>query len=242
MSEFDKNLAHPFDGGTQVEEIEEESLNATFLSALKYMRSSQVMSKEKGFGSKLKDLFLGPRTKPVHRNEHHKELVITAEHIQDVSPSSPANNRERRILELTQLVEKYRLEPTAPDALTNAVKDLLQSNDQHKRTVALNFIHAIIRGQDEELGMLRDYYFLLIFKHQFREDQPLLLRMLVTLTKDGHNLSYIDQQIGDLLVQWLNDYSVCDNKKDFLELLVNLIKYNSAFIDEDKAMELFKVY
>jgi len=31
MSEFDKNLAHPFDGGTQVEEIEEESLNASEL-------------------------------------------------------------------------------------------------------------------------------------------------------------------------------------------------------------------
>jgi len=31
MSEFDKNLAHPFDGGTEVEEIEEESLNASEL-------------------------------------------------------------------------------------------------------------------------------------------------------------------------------------------------------------------
>jgi len=30
MSEFDKNLAHPFDGGTEVEEIE-ESLNASEL-------------------------------------------------------------------------------------------------------------------------------------------------------------------------------------------------------------------
>lgn len=49
--------------------------------------------------------------------------------------------------------------------------------------------------QGEELGMLRDYYFHLILDHKYHEDQPTLLEILVTLTKGGQNLAYIDQQV-----------------------------------------------
>ena len=47
-------------------------------------------------------------------------------------------------------------------------------------------------------------------------------------------------QIGLLLVQWLNAYALYDKKSDYLELLVNIIKYNSAFIEEDKALDIFR--
>jgi len=51
MSEFDKNLAHPFDGGTEVEEIEEESLNASELRVTNKVYSLTLQRLEKSSSS-----------------------------------------------------------------------------------------------------------------------------------------------------------------------------------------------
>ncbi|XP_067929120.1 tuberin-like isoform X2 [Watersipora subatra] len=197
------------------------------------------MSREEGgLKGKLKNLF---RSKPSHAPSECPALKLTNQQIEEISSSSPAGLRERKIIELAQLAEKQRLEPTAPEAITVAIQDLLVSQDTPKRRVALSLIHAIIKGQDEELGMLRDYYFNLLLKHEYGEDLPVLLAILRTLTKDGYDLNYIDHQIGVLLVAWLKDLSNSETRTEFLDLLAHIIKYNAAFIEEDSSVELFQM-
>ena len=53
--------------------------------------------------------------------------------------------------------------------------------------------------QDEELGMLREYYFHLIGQHRIHDDQTICLDILNTLTKGGQNLLYIDEQVSGLI-------------------------------------------
>ena len=44
--------------------------------------------------------------------------------------------------------------------------------------------------------MLRDYYFHMIKRQRYTEDQPICLQILETLTKGGQNLTYIEEQVS----------------------------------------------
>lgn len=84
------------------------------------------------------------------------------------------------------------------------------------------------------LGILSDtYYFilpfcLLLFKY-FR------LELLQTLTEHGKDISYLEERMGPFLLEWMPIVTAGDGKRgaEFLSLLVNVIKFNSAYIDED---------
>ena len=56
--------------------------------------------------------------------------------------------------------------------------------------------------------------------------------MFQSLTEYGKDILYLEQEFGAFLVTWMP--TVCDAGKtaDFLSLLVNVIKYNAAYIDE----------
>jgi len=41
-------------------------------------------------------------------------------------------------------------------------------------------------------------------------------------------------------VQWLNDFSLSNKNTGFLELLINIIKFNGAFLEEKVATEIVK--
>jgi len=52
-----------------------------------------------------------------------------------------------------------------------------------------------MQDNDCQLGMLREYYFHLISKQNSEDQQP-CLEILRSLTKDGMNLTYIDEQVS----------------------------------------------
>lgn len=85
------------------------------------------------------------------------------------------------------------------------------------------------------LGILTNdtYYFvltfgLLLFKY-FR------LELLQTLTEHGKDILHLEERMGPFLLEWMPTVTAGDGKRgaEFLSLLVNVIKFNSAYIDED---------
>lgn len=85
------------------------------------------------------------------------------------------------------------------------------------------------------LGILANdtYYFVLTFS-------PLIfkyfrLELLQTLTEHGKDILHLEERMGPFLLEWMPTVTAGDGKRgaEFLSLLVNVIKFNSAYIDED---------
>ena len=57
-----------------------------------------------------------------------------------------------------------------------------------------------------------------------------LFRML---TQDGKDLKFFEDEAGRFLLQWMRDVISCEAKMpDYLQVLVNVMKYNAAYVDE----------
>lgn len=69
---------------------------------------------------------------------------------------------------------------------------------------------------------------LLLFKY-FR------LELLQTLTEYGKDILHLEERMGPFLLEWMPTITAGDGKRgaEFLSLLVNVIKFNSAYIDDD---------
>lgn len=59
------------------------------------------------------------------------------------------------------------------------------------------------------------------------------LDLLMSLVEGGRNIEYLEEEIGPFLLEWFGQVVTADREVDFLHMLVNLIKYNAAYIDED---------
>lgn len=59
--------------------------------------------------------------------------------------------------------------------------------------------------------------------------------MLQSLTENGKDIVHLEEKIGPFLLEWMPIVTQTDGKKgaEFLSLLVNVIKFNSAYIDDD---------
>lgn len=61
------------------------------------------------------------------------------------------------------------------------------------------------------------------------------LELLQTLTEHGKDILHLEEKMGPFLLEWMPTVTAGDGKRgaEFLSLLVNVIKFNSAYIDED---------
>lgn len=61
------------------------------------------------------------------------------------------------------------------------------------------------------------------------------LELLQTLTEHGKDILHLEERMGPFLLEWMPIVIAGDEKRgtEFLSLLVNVIKFNSAYIDED---------
>lgn len=56
--------------------------------------------------------------------------------------------------------------------------------------------------------------------------------LLIALIESGRNIEYLEEEIGPFMLEWIGEIVTADRELDFLQVLVNLIKYNAAYIDE----------
>ena len=59
------------------------------------------------------------------------------------------------------------------------------------------------------------------------------LDVLQALTGDGKDLEYIEDEIGLFLIESMKDVMSSERIPDYLRLILNVIKFNAAYLDEE---------
>lgn len=79
---------------------------------------------------------------------------------------------------------------------------------------------------------MREYFFSVIQNHNVPEDISHRLDLLKTLTDNGKNIKNVDDTIGEFTLNWMPAIVEANLTQSFLEVIVNIIQFNAAHLDE----------
>ncbi|KAG7209739.1 hypothetical protein KM043_011368 [Ampulex compressa] len=166
-----------------------------------------------------------------------EDFTLTHDIEKEISSESPVHHRTKAIKDLCDAVLNQQWEDRAAERLWNLVQDLLGKDvPREHRHVTLNFLRCLVQGQYTKLSsLMRVKFFMVVKDHDFPEDIGPRLELLQSLTENGKDILHLEERMGPFLLEWMPTVTGGDGKRgaEFLSLLVNVIKFNSAYIDED---------
>uniref|UniRef100_A0A4W4GQ16 Tuberin n=1 Tax=Electrophorus electricus TaxID=8005 RepID=A0A4W4GQ16_ELEEL len=190
---------------------------------------------------KLKVVFgLGqPRLPSKQTESKPSEFIITYEILRELAPECGLSNRIKVINHVCDLAKSKKFEEHAVEALWKAVEDMMQPDQSTEaRHAVLLLLRAIIQGQGERLGPLRAYFFKIIWDYQpCNEDLSERLGVFKALTENGKDVTYLEDDIARFVLLWMDT----DLTADFLHVLVNLVKFNSCYLDQNVSLMVQKI-
>ncbi|XP_067006155.2 tuberin isoform X2 [Anabrus simplex] len=192
-----------------------------------------MSAKDKTFQEKLKQFFRINRG-GTGNIKGRVDFSLTADIEKDLGPETPINHRTKVIKELSEAVMYNRLEDNAIEKLWICLQDLFHRDiPKEHRHLAFSFFRCLIQGQYEKLGLMRVHFFRLVKEHDVPEDVGPRLELLQSLTENGKDILYFEEEVGPFLLQWMSDMTGIGKTHEFLSMLVNVIKFNAAYVDED---------
>uniref|UniRef100_A0A1A9WRI4 Rap-GAP domain-containing protein n=1 Tax=Glossina brevipalpis TaxID=37001 RepID=A0A1A9WRI4_9MUSC len=153
----------------------------------------------------------------------------------ELRPEQPVAQRCKILKDLGDLhLQSYNLEETAIITLWDVTKDLLvPSKSIDCRQTALTFYKKLVHTQYKNLTYMREQFFLVIQNHEVSEDLKHRLELLDTLTENGKDIKNLEEKIGRFMLMWLPAILEANLLRPYLDMLVNLIKFNAAHLDND---------
>ncbi|XP_076845462.1 tuberin isoform X2 [Brachyhypopomus gauderio] len=190
---------------------------------------------------KLKGVFgLGtPRLASRQTEPKPSEFIITYDILKELAPECGLSNRIREINHVCELAKSKKFEEHAVEALWKTVEDMMRPDQPPEaRHAVLLLLRAIIQGQGERLGPLRAYFFKIIWEYQpCNEDLSERLGVFKALTENGKDVTYLEDDIARFVLVWMDT----DLTADFLHVLVNLVKFNSCYLDQNVSLMVQKI-
>nr|XP_053653234.1 tuberin-like [Cherax quadricarinatus]XP_053653235.1 tuberin-like [Cherax quadricarinatus] len=183
------------------------------------------MSKDKGkFPERLKRWFRTDRgnVPPGLR------ITVTKELITELSSASPLATRLKAITELTELLATRKLPESGIAKIWKEVKDLVVAHSPAERSrPTLKMLTALALAHSDDMGYMR----LVFFNHislNFEKEKHLVFDFLSGIICQGKNIEHIEERAGLLIVQWLKDLLDSPRSNDVLNVVNNLVKFNSS--------------
>lgn len=106
---------------------------------------------------------------------------------------------------------------------------------------AFELLIALCESPAEKSGAMRAKILVFLKSHENPEDFPQRFRLLQSLTRNGKDFSYFEDRIGPLLHDWVEKRLVGGIPVvDFMSFLVNVIKFNYNFVDQDILFEIIQ--
>ncbi|KAJ4432765.1 hypothetical protein ANN_21404 [Periplaneta americana] len=163
-----------------------------------------------------------------------QDFALTQDIEKDLSREMPLNHRTKAIKELSEAVLKNRLEDNAIEKLWGCLQDLLHPDvPKEHRHQAFFFFRCLVQGQFDKLGLMRAHFFRVVKTHDVPEDVVPRFELLQSLTENGKDILYFEEEVGPFLLYWMPAVTGVARTKEFLSMLVNVIKFNAAYVDED---------
>ena len=197
-------------------------------------------NRDKTFPEKLKQFFKFSSKSPASSQSQTcgsfprlkvEKFVLTRDVQHLLTCENPVSQRLKILQEIGEEVATKRIEDDGAETLWLLINDLFVISSTEERQTALMFLKNLITGQYERLGMLRVYIFDIVKESQFNEDNFILIELLKAMTDNGKDLLYLEESIGGFLLQFLPQVSQLQLLKQFLPFLLNVIKFNSAYVD-----------
>ncbi|XP_037239217.1 tuberin isoform X8 [Falco biarmicus] len=105
------------------------------------------------------------------------------------------------------------------------------------RHAVLHLLKSIVQGQGERLGILRAHFFKVIKDYPSNEDLHERLEVFKALTGNGRYITYLEEELADFVLQWMD----VGLSSEFLLVLVNLVKFNSCYLEDYVADMVHKI-
>lgn len=162
----------------------------------------------------------------------NREIRLTEELRAELGSESPTPTRIKAIKELDELLATKKLEENGIEKLWFLIQDLLSvTSSVEQRHTTLQMLTTLAAAHDR-LGHMRHVFYNYVAENYQHEDVKPMFDFFREVIAYGKQLHNIEELAGPFFLKWLPIVLASPQATDALNLLVNLVKFNAAYLDE----------